>query len=150
VDRLLAVDSPFVVQFLQNSAESDVQRADLLWQFHARREQFYEAAKVQLDLAKSAFPIALSKRMEYLSRAKANASTPTNGIGRQARQVLLYEITELLDVANIQDELLTRLRGDSRVQVERREEVTKPLDGQILNLTEVSDIPSSFHSFIVG
>lgn len=138
VDRLLSVDSPFVIQFLQKAATADVSRADLLWQFHARREDFYEAAIVQLDLAKSPFNIALSKRMEYLSRAKANANTPSPGVGRQARQVLLYQITELLDVANIQDELLTRLRGDPRVHAQRKEEVTKPLDGQILNLSDVS------------
>jgi len=136
IDRLLAVDSPFVADFLSKSAENQLQHADLLWQYHARREQFYEAATVQLNLAKSTHDISLARRMEYLSRAKANASSPTTGVGRQTRQVLLYEITELLDVANIQDELLTKLKSDPRS--EGRDDIAKPLSGQIVDLTIVS------------
>jgi nuclear pore complex protein Nup155 len=92
-------------------------------------------------LAKSAFDINLAKRIEYLSRAKANASTTSTGIGRQARQVLLYEVDELLDVANIQDELLARLRVDSRVPAARKPEVIQALDGRVVPLSEVSIPP---------
>jgi nuclear pore complex protein Nup155 len=137
VDRLLSIDSPFVVQFLQRSATTNAERADLLWRFYVHRDNFYDAAAVQLDLAKSDFQINLTKRIEYLSRAKANASAQSPGIGRQARQVLLYEVTELLDVANIQDELLHLLKGDERIPAERKPLITKELDGQILNLTDV-------------
>jgi nuclear pore complex protein Nup155 len=144
-DRLLAVDSPFVVQFLTRSAPTDVKRSDLLWKFYVHREHFYEAAAVQLDLAKSEFTIPLAKRIEYLSRAKANASTQSPGIGRQARQVLLYEIGELLDVANIQDELLGRLRVDTRMPAERRPQIVEELDNQILNLSNVSPNTSLLH-----
>jgi nuclear pore complex protein Nup155 len=137
VDMLLAVDSPFVIEFLTRSATTNVERADLLWRYYVHRDNFYEAAGVQLGLAKSEFAIPLAKRVEYLSRAKANASAQSQGIGRQARQVLLYEVTELLDVANIQDELLHRLSADERVPRERKASVVQALDGQILNLTEV-------------
>ncbi|KAH8752345.1 putative nucleoporin [Hyaloscypha sp. PMI_1271] len=134
---LLAVNSQFVIEFLTRSATTDVERADLLWRYYTHRDSFYEAAVVQLDLAKSEFAIPLAKRVEYLSRAKANASAQSQGIGRQARQVLLYEVTELLDVANIQDELLHRLSADERVPAERKVTVVQALDGQILNLTEL-------------
>jgi len=134
---LLAVNSQFVIEFLTRSATTDVERADLLWRYYTHRDSFYEAAVVQLDLAKSDFAIPLAKRVEYLSRAKANASAQSQGIGRQARQVLLYEVTELLDVANIQDELLHRLSADDRVPPEKKATVAAALDGQILNLTEV-------------
>jgi nuclear pore complex protein Nup155 len=136
-DMLLAVNSHFVIEFLTQSARDNVARADLLWRYYVTRESFYEAAVVQLDLAKSDFAIPLARRVEYLSRAKANASAQSRGIGRQARQVLLYEVTELLDVANIQDELLHRLLADERVPAERKTSVAAALDGQILNLTEV-------------
>jgi nuclear pore complex protein Nup155 len=136
-DMLLTVDSHFVIEFLTRSAKDNVERADLLWRYYVHRDSFYEAAVVQLELAKSDFAIPLTKRVEYLSRAKANASAQSQGIGRQARQVLLYEVTELLDVANIQDELLHRLSADERVPVERKVTVAEALDGQILNLTEV-------------
>jgi nuclear pore complex protein Nup155 len=138
VDMLLSVDSPFVVQFLTKSANSNVERADLLWRFHVHRNQFYEAASVQLELAKSEFEIPLAKRIEYLSRAKANASAQSGGVRRQSRQVLLYEVSELLDVANIQDEILHRLRADTRVPNEARAGINSKLDGQILNLSDVS------------
>jgi len=137
VDMLLAVDSPFIIEFLTRSATTNVERADLLWRYYVHRDSFYEAAVVQLELAKSEFVIPLAKRVEYLSRAKANASAQSQGIGRQARQVLLYEVTELLDVANIQDELLHRLSADERVPAERKVSVVQALDGHILNLTEV-------------
>ncbi|KAG9238935.1 putative nucleoporin [Amylocarpus encephaloides] len=136
-DRLLAVDSPFVVHFLTQSATSSIERSDLLWKFYVHRDNFYEAGVVQLDLAKSEFLIPLAKRIEYLSRAKANASTQSPGIGRQARQVLLYEISELLDVANVQLELLERLGQDDRVPDARRPQIAQALDNQILNLTEL-------------
>jgi nuclear pore complex protein Nup155 len=136
-DMLLAVNSHFVIEFLTQSAKDNVARADLLWRYYVTRESFYEAAVVQLELAKSDFAIPLARRVEYLSRAKANASAQSHGIGRQARQVLLYEVTELLDVANIQDELLHRLLADERVPAERKTSVAAALDGQILNLTEV-------------
>jgi nuclear pore complex protein Nup155 len=148
IDMLLSVDSNFILQFLTKSASTGVERADLLWRYHALRDQFYEAASVQLELAKSDFPIPLAKRIEYLGRAKANASAQSPGIGRQARQVLLYEVTELLDVANIQDEILSRLRVDTRCSDEQRPQLVKKLDGQIINLTEVSCfyIHSRYHS----
>ncbi|TVY71410.1 Nucleoporin [Lachnellula suecica] len=137
VERLLSTDSPFVVTFLTRSAATSVEKADLLWRFYVHREHYYEAAAVQLDLAKSAFDITLAKRIEYLSRAKANASTSSPGIGRQVRQVLLYEVSELLDVANIQDELLARLRADSRVSDESRPNIMQALNSGVLDLTEL-------------
>jgi len=141
VDRLLATNSPFVQQFLTHSATTDVTKADLLWKFYVHWQRYYDAAAVLLDLAKSDFNINLSKRIEYLSRAKANASTTSTGIGRQARQVLLYEIDELLDVANIQDELLGRLRDDTRVPDTRKPEVIQALDGRVVPLSDVSIFP---------
>ncbi|KAF4635084.1 hypothetical protein G7Y89_g3010 [Cudoniella acicularis] len=135
VDRLLAVDSPFVVQFLTKSAAASIERTDLLWRFYVHQDRFYEAAAVQLELAKSDFQINLAGRINYLSRAKANASTESFGVGRQARQILLYEISELLDVANLQDELLHRLRADSRIPDERRPDIVQRLDSKALDLS---------------
>jgi nuclear pore complex protein Nup155 len=148
VERLLSTDSPFVVQFLTRSAVTSVEKADLLWRFYVHRERFYEAAAVQLDLAKSDFNIMLQTRIEYLSRAKANAQASSPGVGRQARQVLLYEVTELLDVANIQDELLNRLRVDSRVPDERKPAVVQALNGRVLDLTSVRVILSVYVLFL--
>ncbi|KAI6248804.1 Nucleoporin [Erysiphe necator] len=136
---LLSVDSEFVVLFLVKSASINVGRADLLWKFYQCRDNFFEAASVQLGLAKSDFPIPLSRRIEYLCRAKANASAlsshQTHNVGRQARQVLQYEVSELLDVANIQDEILQKLQCDPRCDNESKASITARLDGQIRDLT---------------
>lgn len=138
IDRLLAIRSPFVVKYLERLSNSNAEYIDLLWRFHAGTERYYEAAAVQVQLAKSEYQLTLTQRIEYLSRAKANASTQTVGTGRQARQVLLHEISSLLEVANIQDEMLQRMKGESRVHQERRPGVLAKLDGPILNLSEVS------------
>lgn len=137
-ERLLEVESPYIVVYLQRKSSEDIAHADLLWNYYARNNRFYDAAAVQLALAKSEFPLGLDKRIEYLSRAKANASTYTPGIARQPRQLLLHEISDLLDVGNIQDDLLQRLKEDARITAERKPAVLKELNGQILSLTEVS------------
>lgn len=138
IDRLLAVQSTYVVKYLERLSSTSVEHADLLWRFYANNERYYEAAAVQLLLAKSEYTLPLKKRIEYLSRAKANASTHTVDTGRQARQVLLHEVVELLEVANIQDEVLIRIKSDARIDAERKPKVVEDLDGQIMGLTEVS------------
>ncbi|KAI9704717.1 MAG: hypothetical protein M1836_006497 [Candelina mexicana] len=136
-DRLLEVQSPYIVTYLRRKSAHDIAHADLLWRYYAQSDKFHDAASVQLQLAKSGFDLSLEKRIEYLGRAKANASVFTSGIGRQPRQVLLHEVSDLLDVANIQDDLLQRLKADTRISPERRPEVLKGLNGQILSLTEL-------------
>jgi len=137
-DKLLSIDSRFIIAFLEKESANNVDRADLLWKFYIHHENFFKAATVQHELAQSQFRIPLGRRILYLSRAKANANAQTGGIGRQARQVLLHEITELLDVANIQDEILHRLRGDDRIVPERKGPILEILDDQILPINTVS------------
>lgn len=136
-DRLLEVNSPYVVPYLQRISSTSVANASLLWKFYASREQYFDAATVLLQLAKSDFQLSLEKRIEYLSRAKANASTTESGVSRQARQVMQHEVSELLDVASIQADILSRLSNDSRVPDERRAEVIERLDGPVISLTDV-------------
>jgi nuclear pore complex protein Nup155 len=93
---------------------------------------------VQVELAKSEFPLDLKSRIEYLSRAKANGSTTSIGISRSAQQVLLREVSELLEIANIQDEILGRLRNHPRLEPQRRAEVVRELDGPVRSLSDVS------------
>ncbi len=142
-ERLLQTDSPFIVTYLQRRSTEDVTHADLLWKYYGQSNQFYDAACVQLQLARSAFSLSLDRRIEYLSRARANASTYTQGSSRKSKQKLLQEITEFLDVANIQDEILQRLKEDPRLAPERRQEVLGQVDGPILTVTEVSHPPHS-------
>ena len=136
-DRLLEIQSPYVVTYLQRKSSDDIAHADLLWKYYMQSERYHDAAAVQLALAKSAFTLTLDRRIEYLSRAKANASTHVLGGSRQTRQLLLREVSDLLDVANIQDDLLQRLKADDRITAQRRPEVVTALNGQIISLSEL-------------
>jgi nuclear pore complex protein Nup155 len=144
-DRLLEIQSPFVIDYLRRSSATEVSHADLLWRYYAHYGDFLSAAEVQMDLAKSeVFKLSLEKRIEYLSRAKANASTRITGFAdtgarnRQSRQELLKNINEYLDIANIQDDVLQEMKNDSRLEGERRLTVLGKLDGPIRPLQEVS------------
>lgn len=135
MDRIIATDSPFIVKYLERTASESMENSDLLWRYYVHREDYSAAAGVQLTLAKSELPITLQRRIEYLSRAKANAQTQGGAVHRQARQIMLHEAGELLDVANIQHELLQRLRADTRIPQARKDNVVADLDGAIQPLS---------------
>lgn len=137
-DRLLEIQSPYIVTYLQRRSIDDIATADLLWRYHSQRGHNHEAANVQLELARSEFTLSLDRRIEYLGRAKANASTTSPGIARHTRYKLLHEVSDLLDVANIQSDLLQRLRVDERISAARRPQVTQALNDRIVDLSEVS------------
>ena len=144
-ERLLEINSPFVVDYLRQSSEKDLAHADLLWRYYAHYNDYLSAADTQFQLAKSTLPLSLEKRIEYLSRAKANASTRMTGFSEtgvrntQSRQELLRNISDHLDLANIQDDVLQRIKGDERLTGKRREDVIELLNGQIQTLDEVRD-----------
>jgi nuclear pore complex protein Nup155 len=139
-DRLLSIDSPHVITYLQRLAETDYQHAELLCRFYTHRSRFFEAAQVQATLAKSDLNIGVKDRITLLSRAKGNASVNTIGIGRQQQQLLNHEVTELLEIAHIQDDLLERLKADSRISRDKIPDIEEALDGPIKGVTEVSII----------
>ena len=144
-DRLLEIHSPYIVTYLQRKAQDDIANADLLWKYHSQNGQHHEAARVQLDLAQSGFPLTLDQRIEYLGRAKANASTNTLGVARQTRYQLLRSILDLLDVANIQSDVLQRLRVDPRISAERRPHIEKELNGTMLPFNLVRLLSENRH-----
>ncbi|KAH8729029.1 Non-repetitive/WGA-negative nucleoporin C-terminal-domain-containing protein [Phaeosphaeriaceae sp. PMI808] len=142
-DRLLEINSPFVVDYLRQSSEQDLAHADLLWRYFAHYNDYLSAAETQYNLAKSTLSLTLEKRIEYLSRAKANASTRMTGFSdagvrnRQSRQELLRNISDHLDIANIQDDLLQKIKSDERLGGKRRADVIEHLNGQIHPLDEL-------------
>ncbi|KAL8702477.1 MAG: hypothetical protein Q9201_004349 [Fulgogasparrea decipioides] len=134
-DKLLEVESPYIVTYLERRSSDDISHANLLWKYYLQKERYQDAAMVQLALAKSEFQLSLDQRIEYLGNAKTNASTTRPGIRRSVRNDMLREASDLLDVANIQSDLLQRLKGDSRIAADRRPTVIKELDGAILPLS---------------
>ena len=138
-DRLLEISSPYVISYLRRRMDKNPDHADLLWRYYAHHNNFLEAASVQLLLAKSGFDLNLEQRIGYLSRARTNASIRTVSLldAAQGRQQLLREITDLLEVGNIQDDILQRMKSDPRLTEQRRPQVLKALDGQILEVAEL-------------
>ena len=138
-DRLLDIDSQYVVDYLKRRASEDRAHADMLWRYHAHHNDYLQAASVQLDMARGYFDLSLEDRIEYLSRARTNASTRQTALmdSRQSRQQLLREVGDLLDVANIQSDILERMKGESRLKGERRQEVLSSLNASILQIDEL-------------
>ena len=143
-DQLLDIQSPYIVTYLERKSSDNIEHADLLWKYHSQRGQTHEAAIVQLMLARSDFKLSLDRRIEYLGRAKANASTTSPGIARHARYQLLRDVSDLLDVANIQSDLLQRLKGDERISADRRPAVINDIDGALLPFDVVRSSPTHF------
>lgn len=140
-DRVLSTESPFIIKYLERKSAEDMEYADLLWRYYGQTEQYQKAATVQLQLAQSGFKLPLDRRIEYLSRARANASTYTQGGSRKTKQKLLQDISELLDIANIQDEILQRLRDETRLDDEAKAKALGQVDGPVL------DISTLFNNF---
>jgi nuclear pore complex protein Nup155 len=143
-DRLLDNDTPFVVQYLQRRAQDERLHADLLWRYYAHHNDFLRAAATQLDLAKGYFALRLEERIAYLSRARTNASTRSTALldARQSKHALLREISNLLDVATIQDDILQRIKSDPRLTGSRRDTVIENLDSE--GIHSVSDLFNQF------
>ena len=142
-DRILAIDSPHVIKFLDRLAETSLEHAELLCRFYTNRHQYYQAAQVQGKLAIGTFPLDIKARINLLSMAKANASVNTVGVSRSDQQVLSHEVGNLLEIANIQDDILERLVFDVRVEPDRQAEHREALNGQLLDLSLVSISPLS-------
>ncbi|KAK5167180.1 uncharacterized protein LTR77_007910 [Saxophila tyrrhenica] len=138
-DRLLDIQGHYVTDYLTRRAQEGRGHADLLWRYYAHHNDYLQAASVQLDLARGFFELSLEERIEYLSRARTNASTRQTALmdSRQSKQQLLREISDLLDVANIQDDILQRMKSEPRLTGQRREEVLKELNGTIRPIDEL-------------
>ncbi|KAK4201032.1 putative nucleoporin [Triangularia verruculosa] len=137
IDRLLAIDSPHVEAYLQSLAERNYEHAELLCRWYTHRNYFFQAAQVQATLAKSDMQVSIKDRIRLLGLAKANASVNTAGVSRQQQQILNHEVTEMLELAHIQDDLLQRLLGDGRIDHGRKDEINAHLNGSILNVNEL-------------
>lgn len=151
-ERLLETHSPYIVSYLQRRSAKDRDSADLLWRYHSRIGHNHEAADVQLGMARSEFALGLDERIEYLGRAKANASMPSPGVARQIRYKLLREVSDLLDIANIQSDLLQRLSSDVRVGADRQPAIQKELNGSLLPMSTVRSLTprsSPFHEMMM-
>ncbi|KAG7661066.1 NUP170 [[Candida] subhashii] len=136
-ERLLEITTPFILSFLEEKSENNLALSDLLWLYHAKRENYFDAAKILYALSISEFKLELNQRIEYLSRANGfcNCVCPPNL--RQKMIQLSTVIQELFDVANIQLDILTRIRQDSRINTENKQIAVEALNFKILSISDL-------------
>ncbi|KAK6454097.1 nuclear pore complex subunit [Scheffersomyces xylosifermentans] len=136
-ERLLEINTPFILQFLEEKSEKSLPLSDLLWLYHAKRENYFDAATILYSLSISEFTLDLNQRIEYLSRANGfcNCVCPPNL--RQKMIQLSSVIQELFDVANVQLDILTAISSDNRISAANKTLATSALNFKILSISDL-------------
>ena len=134
---MLDINTPFILPYLEEKSENNLALSDLLWLYHAKRENYFDAAKILYALSISQFNLELNQRIEYLSRANGfcNCVCPPNL--RQKMIQLSSVIQELFEVANVQLDILSRIKGDSRISEENKNIATEALNYKILSISDL-------------
>ncbi|OVF05161.1 putative nucleoporin [Clavispora lusitaniae] len=136
-DRLLTVETPYILPFLEEVSSNDLALTELLWFYHAKREQYFPAAKILYSLAISQFNLTLKQRIEYLSRANGFCNCTCPPSLRQQMIQLSALIQELFEVANIQLDLLNTIKNDKRINKENQEVAEKALNFKVQSASEL-------------
>lgn len=140
-DKLLQLDTEFILPYLKEKSKDSLEISNLLWVYLSRRSKFFEAAEILYSLAGSNFTLKLGERIEYLSRANGfcNGECP---LSQKQNMVQLADlIQEIFDVAAVQDDLLSLIITDNRIEANVRDGLVEQLDGKIL---PVSDLFNDF------
>lgn len=136
-ERLLTVNTPFVLPFLQEVSQDNLALTELLWLYYAKREQYFPAAKILYSLAISQFNLTLKERIEYLSRANGFCNCTCPPTLRQEMIQLATVIHDLFEVANVQLDLLNTILHDKRINKENREVASQALNFKIQSSSEL-------------
>lgn len=136
-EKLLEVDTSYILPFLEANAFKDLQMSEYLWIYQSKRERYYSAAQILYNLAISQFPLSLGERIQYLSRASgfSHCTCPPNV--RQEMSELSVLISDYMTISSIQDELLSKIKLDGRVSQEALKQAQEQLDGPILSASDL-------------
>ena len=136
-DRLLELDTDFILPYLQEKSKNSLKISNLYWVYQSKRSNFFEAAEILYSLATSDFELELSDRITCLSRANGfcNSTCPPNQKQRMVQ--LAGMIQELFEVAAVQDDILSLVRSDARIEQNIKDELVKQLNGEILALSSL-------------
>ncbi|CCF60791.1 hypothetical protein KAFR_0L01810 [Kazachstania africana CBS 2517] len=147
-DRLLQLDTKFILPYLKEKAKDSLKISNLLWVYHSRKSNFYHAAEILYSLAISDFDIKLTDRIECLSRANGFCNSVCPPSQKQDMVQLSSLIQELFDIAAVQDDVLNLIKTDNRIDVNNKEELSKELDGKILPVSDLFNdyaVPLGYH-----
>ncbi|EDO18049.1 hypothetical protein Kpol_1045p35 [Vanderwaltozyma polyspora DSM 70294] len=136
-EKLLQLDTEYVLPYLQEKSQNSLKISNLLWVYHSKRSDFLSAASILYSLALSDFEIKLGDRIELLSRANGfcNSVCPPNQ--KQNMMQLAGKIQEIFDVASVQDDILSLVTTDSRIETSVSADLIKQLDGKFLPVNDL-------------
>ncbi|KAA8902246.1 Non-repetitive/WGA-negative nucleoporin C-terminal-domain-containing protein [Sphaerosporella brunnea] len=151
-NRLLDINSQYILGYLTYRGAESLEHCDLLWNYHQKRGRHFEAAEVLHELALSNFDLDLARRLEYFSLARSCCQA-ASGTSRRRINELNQTIQEEIDVAMIQDDLLKRIREDQRITEGRKKILEKKLNGKIVDLSDLFNnyaSPYSYHDICLA
>ncbi|CCE65214.1 hypothetical protein TPHA_0K00800 [Tetrapisispora phaffii CBS 4417] len=136
-DKLLQLDTEYILPYLQEKAKDLLEISNLLWVYYSKRSNFYEAANILYSLSISNFDISLGDRIELLSRANGfcNSACPTDQ--KQNMMQLSDQIQEIFEIPTIQDEILSLVSSDNRIDSAMKKELIAGLNGKFLSVNEL-------------
>ncbi|XP_077969672.1 nuclear pore complex protein Nup155-like [Styela clava] len=142
-DRLLRISSPYLEQYLKRVTSNhpdDPFYCDILWKYYERSGDHAAAAKILMKLAdKSGNSHDLTRRVEYLSRAKMNGKSATTITTASEGGQLLHDLEEKLEVAQLQMQILQTLEELGQT------EAVAALNSQLMDITRLySDYAEPF------
>jgi nuclear pore complex protein Nup155 len=136
-EKLLEIDTNYILQFLEQKAQESLVISDLLWIYQSKKNNYYEAALISYNLALSDFEISLTQRNEYLSRAIGFCNCITLPSQRQQVIELSKLIEEVFEASNVQYDLLIEINNDEKIPEEKKGELIDSLNGKILTVSEL-------------
>lgn len=151
--KLLDLNTAFIQPYLEEKSKDSLKISNLYWVYQSRKSQFYKAAEILYSLAISDFEISLSDRIECLSRANGfcNGVCPPNQ--KQSMVQLAGVIHELFDIAAVQDDLVSLISTDNRIDIKTKDTLTKELNNKILPVSDLFNdyaIPLSYHEIALS
>ncbi|KOH00056.1 Nup157p [Saccharomyces eubayanus] len=132
---LLQLDSQFILSYLKEKAEKSLETSNLLWIYLSKKKHFFEAATVLYALANSDFDLKLSDRIECLARANGFCDSSSSFDQKPALVQLSDSIHELFDITAIQDDILTLVENETRINEDHKKELISKLNGKVLPLS---------------
>lgn len=136
-EKLLYIDTPYILEFLQSQATNDLEMSKLLWVYYSKKGNYYEAASHLYYLSLSTFDITLEDRIHFLSVANSFIQVIETQYLHQDVMVLASQISDLISVSNLQDELLSTIMNDSRISDLAKSVAKEELNGEILTVNDL-------------
>jgi len=136
-ERLLDLETSFILPFLKCFGAKDLNIAKLLWVYYSRRHMYLEASKVLRALALSDFELDLPARIEFLSRANGFCRCISAQDLHKEVIILASEVSDLICVSNLQDELVSTIKEDNRINNLAKRSALSALNSKILSVSDL-------------